>query len=398
MRGRVRLLGLVAVFALLLTACDWSMFRFGPEGTAFNPETTVGVANVHALAPSWSVPSTSHSYVVEGSNTVITEGTAFDATTGKVLWTAPPDSAFGAIAGNVVYGTNVVSDTSATLQARDLRTGAVQWSVPIGVPTTAPTLAADGTVIQTIAGGSGGGDTIEAFDAQTGASRWVVGFGPETYAGPTIHDGTAYFVAQKYDSGDDHTYLWAFDTTTKTFRWTVQADHCGPFTDTTPVVANGHVYANGHTFDASTGAFQFDWAVCPNLYVTENLSASPQTLFVPYLTSQSQPALAALDANTGALQWSIPWVGGPPDQANYPKGTPADAPAVSNGVIFGVEVNAVDFSVGGTHLVADNAASGARLWDSTRNPANSYGDPILANGVLYAQSTGHLDAFHLSTQ
>src|SRR5947209_6088505 len=102
--------------------------------------------------------------------------------------------------------------------------------------------------------------------------------------GPTVSRGTAYFAAAKYGSGDSHTYLWALDTSTNKFRWTVAADPCTPtYSLTTPVVANGRVYVNGHTFDAGTGAHLFDWSVCPNL--SPNLSVTSHRIFMPYAST-----------------------------------------------------------------------------------------------------------------
>ena len=45
----------VLVAMLLLAACDWTQFRYGPEHTGFNPsETTIGPANVSRVRLRWS--------------------------------------------------------------------------------------------------------------------------------------------------------------------------------------------------------------------------------------------------------------------------------------------------------------------------------------------------------
>ena len=69
-------------------------------------------------------------------------------------------------------------------------------------------------------------------------------------------------------------------------------------------------------------------------------------------------------------------------------------PIVANGVLFASGnlfplVN--DYAV----LIADSAADGSRLWTSQTTDAQ-YGDPIVANGIVYALAVGsHLDAFHI---
>jgi outer membrane protein assembly factor BamB len=112
------------------------------------------------------------------------------------------------------------------------------------------------------------------------------------------------------------------------------------------------------------------------------------TVYVPYTTQAFGLLLGAFDANTGAMRWSIPWSTVDPSE-----GSPQpSAPVVANGVLFGVAPNGQGSP--DNHIIADDARTGSRLWDSPRNLMNKYGDPIVANGLIYAASTnGHLDAF-----
>ncbi len=383
MHRRTRVFGILAVLAVILSACDWPMTRFGPEGTAANPEITISAANVNQLTPLFLVSAQGRS-VVESSHRVVAGNQIFDASTGALQWTGNPGEFFTVIGSGLVYGTTTDPVThSNVVLARDLFNGGLKWAA--GFPDGSVSLFANGSVIGDFCGCHGGGDNIEGIDGQTGAVRWVAGFGPESYSGPTVSNGIAYFVAAKYESTDTHTYLWALDTNTDKFVWNVVADPCGTtFSYTAPVVANGHVYANGHTFDARTGKLLFDWAFCPPGMGTTSghLSITSDRIFVPYIGPQSQPRLAALDASTGALKWSIPWNG--------------DAPAVVDGVLFGTEpTSGPGFDSATNHIFADDAASGARLWNSPVDPHTSYGEPIVANGVLYGASTTHLDAWHL---
>jgi outer membrane protein assembly factor BamB len=151
-----------------------------------------------------------------------------------------------------------------------------------------------------------------------------------------------------------------------------------------PVVANGRVYSSGGTFDAGTGARLWSWPVCQT---GAAIAVTSTTVYVPYTTPAYGLLLMAFDANSGAVRWIIPWstVGGTPGDPR-----PA-APVVANGVLFGLESNG---AIGGNHVVAYDAGSGSRLWDSPRRSTSSYGDPIVANGLVYVASTdGHLDAF-----
>ena len=77
---------------LLLGACDWTQFRYGPEHTGFNPtETTIGPANVSALHLRWSQSVVSHpAAVANGVLYAVGSGRvyAFDANTGSARWSS----------------------------------------------------------------------------------------------------------------------------------------------------------------------------------------------------------------------------------------------------------------------------------------------------------------------
>jgi hypothetical protein len=402
MTYRLRLFAVLAACAVMLGACDWSQARFGPEGNGFNPETTIGTSNVWRLSPLWSVPTSPTSALVQSGDTVIAGDQALDTATGHVRWTAANFSAV-AIDGGVVFGIVCEPPPSGACgpQARDLRTGAVKWSNISGAASS-PMIVADGVLLYKNFGVHGGNDGIYAADAQTGRARWATFAANFGGGGPTVSRGVVYRVANEPFSSDLNHYLWAYDLQTGAFKWKALATPCpGATFESVPVVANNRVYANGHTFDAATGRQLYNWPVCPvpgGQTFDQFISVSADRFYVPYLASDGAPRLASLDVQTGALKWSIPWVAETPADSPpyYPKGTPGYAPAIENGVLFGVVVNARDFSISGNHVIAVNAASGARLWDSPRNPSNHYFAPIVANGVVYAGSRLRLDAFHLS--
>ena len=95
MRGRIRFFGLVVAVALVLTACDWSMFGYGPDHLRSSPETSLSSSNVGALTTKWTLTTNgsvhSSPAVVNG---VVYVGSfdfkvyAVNATSGRLLWTA----------------------------------------------------------------------------------------------------------------------------------------------------------------------------------------------------------------------------------------------------------------------------------------------------------------------
>ena len=63
-------------------------------------------------------------------------------------------------------------------------------------------------------------------------------------------------------------------------------------------------YSDGQTFDASNGAFLWNWPVCPTGTAandfpsrTTDISVSSDTVFVPYLNVKFGMLLGAFDAN-----------------------------------------------------------------------------------------------------
>jgi outer membrane protein assembly factor BamB len=393
--ARRRLALLAVTLVALMAGCDWPMFHYGPEGARFNPETTISVGNARRLTGLWSaaIPAVGlGTPPIEGANTVVFGNRAFDAKTGRLRW-ATPDGYAIAIVGNIVFQTVYRQvDGAETFRALDVTTGAVQWSWNLSEH---PVMVANGLVFATGGGTHGGSAYIATFDARTGARRGGVGY--YDYSGPTVSNGLVYVIYSIPYSNDFNLYLWAYDEHTGALRWKAVVPKCGAsYRGTNPIVANGKVYADGHTFDAASGRLLFDWPVCPNVgYGDPSPSVSRHLAFVPYLSPQSEPRLAAFDARTGTLKWSIPWIAAP-GSGSQPKSVPGSAPAIANGVLFGLDVNVPGSSSGGNHVIAVDAATGARLWDSPRDPSNLYGEPIIANGVVYAQSeNGHLDAFHV---
>src|SRR5260221_13519854 len=56
-RSRRALLSWLVVGGIVLSGCDWSMTRFGPAQTGYDPfERTIGVVNVAGVHVAWNAP------------------------------------------------------------------------------------------------------------------------------------------------------------------------------------------------------------------------------------------------------------------------------------------------------------------------------------------------------
>jgi outer membrane protein assembly factor BamB len=354
-RGPVLAVAVLAVGALLFSSCDWTMWRYGPEGTGFNPgESTISASNVSGLQWRWTessqtgqtgLPSESSPAVANGflyatssngkldafdasngtgkwsyqmgssartlspavDNGVVYASSsdtlyAIDAASGTKLWSASVGAGSPPVVANgVVY----IDATDNQLHAFNATTGSELWSVGVGAWWLTPAVA-NGVVYI----GSGTGGTLHAFNATTGSEVWAapVGAWPQTYASVAVANGVVYIATDK---------LYAFNATTGSELWSDPVS----VPSATPAVANGVVYivANDgklHAFNATTGS-EF-WSTGVDGTWTEPIVANG----VVYLGERG--TLHAFDATTGGTLWSQA-IGG----SNVPV-----APAVANGVVF----------------------------------------------------------------
>ena len=129
MAARVRWLALIAVLALITSACDWTMLGFNGGRTGFSAfETTVTPASVSKLTELWHTNAGAgvRAPVVSGGRVfTLADGSghgdlrAYDAATGGCsasgactpLWTAAPSKWFSGpiVAGGKVYASGAVS-------------------------------------------------------------------------------------------------------------------------------------------------------------------------------------------------------------------------------------------------------------------------------------------------
>lgn len=292
--------------------------------------------------------------VVNG--TVFTGDNAFNAATGKLLWSSA--SLGDAISPAVVNGTAYI-DTQGGLCAFAATGGALLWCAgPGNYLPDAPSGAAvaNGIVYFGSAVGS-----IFAFDAATGAQLWSAPISTDNAASsPAVADGVVYI------SGDG---LLAFDAKTGAQLWSSSMAGGG-----SPTVVGGVVYETTGTglaaLNAKTGAVI--WSVSPGgpLSIAADSPAVAQGLayfgtYFPGPHGTSIDRFYAIDAQTGKTVWSVPL-------ASEPFGSPA----VANGVVY-------VGTYGGT-LYAFNAKTGAQL--ATVAGVSGESSPTVANGVVYSET------------
>jgi outer membrane protein assembly factor BamB len=353
---------------------NWSMPRFDPQGTGFNPyERRISPANVASLKLAWSAlgsgPMTSTPIVVDGvvyaSGQVDATGTAelyaYEAKTGKVIWTRT-DGGQPLIGFTVADGKIYAGFLSAhIMRVYETATGDLLWSVP--GPNLTPTVV-DGVVYA-----PDNFSRLWAIDAETGRKRWVahVPFGGYGF-------GVAVANGMVYAGGDDvdHTApLYAYDAKTGALVW---RHSTGGQIIGTPAVANGTVYVGSnkfYAFDALTGRTR--WTAS-----TGGIDAPAAVADGVVYVGSTDKNLYAFDAETGKQLWVAPTGG---------TITAAQAVAVANGVVYVGNGNFTEY--------AFDATTGDQLW------SYSTGSPIVheqsvVDGTLYFTSTdAYLYAFRL---
>jgi outer membrane protein assembly factor BamB len=291
---------------------------------------------------------------------------ARDAGTGVVQWESPPsvDQLSGpAVSGGVVYATSSHFGTTATsaLHAYDASTGAARFTATIADCTfvtslTAPTVG-DGLVLVTDASG------VCALDATTGAKVWTAPL-PLAFGAPALAGGRVFATRQV-----DNTTVTvvALDAGTGAIDWS------RTFTGSlqgAPVVAGNRLFVPAGvlaTFDVATGtpgwtSQAFDVSVLGDVAVADGPGD-----------------IRALDANTGALRWSI--VG--------PAGTVYSKPALANGLAYVgsyVETGGRSPSFCCAHLAALDLGNGGQRFSMSTQLAPGVESPtsaIVANGSVF---------------
>ena len=380
----VRFSALLLAGAVLAGCANWAQNRAGPEGTGFNPgENTISRDNVSTLELAWSKPvgwtvppgAQAAPIVRSGTDVVVASpgsSVVLNAETGALRLTiGRADDESVAVADGRIIIASARRYPDGHLRALDLATGAELWSQATGAADPTAPIVADGRLFvgMAVAVGTHSPD-VQAFNVSDGKYLWTVGSDYGEAIGPAVGNGTVYFTQNRFNRTP---MLSAFAPATGVLQWSVPEPKCS--IRTSPVTAGGRVYVSGSTYDAASGADLWDWPVCP---VTNLVTVSPNTVYVPYHPTATTTALSAFDAGTGAVRWSIPW-------GQDARGAPA-TPAVANEVLFAAD---------GNRLVAYNAITGNPRW---RSPAitGTFDQPIVSHGKVYAVATdGSAYAFGL---
>jgi outer membrane protein assembly factor BamB len=410
----------LAAAALVLSSCDWTQFRLGPERSGYSTtESAIGVGNVGSLVEKWT------------------------ATTGGVLHSSP------AVANGVVY----VGSEDGKLYAFDAvgsncsgtpTTCSPLWTATTGGPIDSSPAVVNGVVYV----GSNDGN-LYAFDAagagcsgspKTCAPLWTAPTGSPVFSSPAVANGVVY-VASGYPlttsvpPGTPAAKLYAFDATGANCTGTPKA--CAPLwtgtptgqwgLGTSPAVSNGVVYV-GSVSPVSLGQYggfpvsyldAFDaagvgcsgipkscvplWRTPPTVgFIDSSPAAANETVYfpgVPHGDVNSFATVVGFNAagttgcsgapktcspvwNSAALSGISPWWNSSPAVANgdvYIGGTP-DCP----------ECNPQSLD---HNLYAFDATTGVRLWAAPTG-AQVLSSPAVANGVVYVGcDDSKLDAF-----
>jgi outer membrane protein assembly factor BamB len=261
--------------------------------------------------------------------------------------------------------------------ALDASTGAVRWQQQISAAQDATPAVANGVFYV------GTGGRVVALDASTGAVRW--------HSQPT--SSTAYFAfstpvvanGMVYADSEGDQSIYALDASTGVVRWRFTAPFptAGEF-PAAPAVERGVVYAvfvhNGafenptssiYALDASTGAVR--WSVHDRMNAYSAPAVADGVLYLSVLGR----AVMAIDARTGAVRWrfSTDVAGG-------------SVPAVAHGVVYvGCSDGAVD---------ALDAGTGMQRWrfQADRAPQGQWLLPVVANGTVVVSSGTSLYALN----
>jgi outer membrane protein assembly factor BamB len=294
---------------------------------------------------------------------------ALNGTTGATVWgpIAFPGAVNAAYDGGHVF---VVSGNpqSQIISALDAATGNPVWSATVpGGWFPEPPVAADGIVYTT------NGGVVTAFDEAAGAVLWQTGIG-----------GTSGIVAVTVDGLYGASPCTAVDLqpAVGTQLWSNNSG-CSGGGGTTPVVANGLVYApdfsigsSGTIFDAETGATK------------GNYSAS----VIPAFSSSagfflSNGTLQGLAVSNNQVLWSFAG-----------DGQLATAPIVVNNYVF--------IGSGSGNLYALDASSGQQVWSQNLGAAipafdelslTEYTGLAAGDGLLVVPNGTKVTAFVLST-
>lgn len=291
---------------------EWLMYGRTYDNQRFSPLKQITPANVKNLRPVWtaalnSLDGLEATPVVDDGVIYVTGAHshvfAFDAVTGRRLWTWAPEEPEGlgtvlccgpvnrgvAIYGDLVY----VLTLDARLVALNKDTGKVAWEVvmhdwKLGVSATGAPLVVKGMVIAGIAGGEYGvRGYLRAYDAKTGAVKWTT----YTIPGPG-EPGNESWPGDTWKTGGGATWQsGAFDPELNLLYW--GTGNPGPWTSNLRTGDNKWT-ASLIALDPDTGKIQWGYQYTPNDGWDYDGNNAP---ILANLTIGGKPVKAALQTN-----------------------------------------------------------------------------------------------------
>ncbi|HEY3992770.1 MAG TPA: PQQ-binding-like beta-propeller repeat protein [Ktedonobacteraceae bacterium] len=249
----------------------------------------------------------------------------------------------------VVNGITYVVQRTGIVYAFDAATGKQLWTFDTGQNAWATTSQGNGSIvdpssIQVVNGVAYGSivDRIFALDAKSGKKLWMSSFNKalNISQSPAIADGTIYLTTYVPGYGsvaNPDTYIYAFDTQTGSQKWK-SVKMRGYING--PMALNGKVYAlaydgTWYTLSASNGAIEAQKPL-------PNDGVSSPTLINGVLYSITDTRLSVLNPD-GSAKWSVPVT------EKYPF-----IDDVQGGIIY--------VTGRGSGIYAYNATNGALLW------------------------------------
>jgi alcohol dehydrogenase (cytochrome c) len=238
---------------------NWLTWRRSHQGLGYSPLRQIDTGNVGELRLAWAqaLPpgvNMNEPLVRDGVLYVFGYGDsvyAFDAASGRVLWTwqrhLPEGTPLTSKKTLALYGDKLFTGTSDNhLVALDARTGRLVWDTGLtdreGMRLPGGPLAADGVVMQGLASQAPGGGLIVGVDAETGEKLWQF----ETVAKPGQPGGESWngLPAEERRGGSQWT-SGTYDAESGLALWGVaQSYDTGPLRDLKPGMNNDALFTN----------------------------------------------------------------------------------------------------------------------------------------------------------